>query len=529
MRMHFLGFHEYDGQLVDYSPSWIEKRILEVKEDIEALKQMETPKEKIERYEQNLVLSYLETELFELDEQKEYKDSPLTYIWPLGIVEQSYAARSFASKEDRVRSIIELEKKIPEFLQIGIGNFDDSLPRAKVSMGLSFMSGMINYYKDKLIEFVSGIQDNDLIQEWSDANILAVEAMENFREILQTKFLPNAHDDFALGEEKFLRMLKKTEFVDLSASKLLEIAESDLERNYQALLAIAEELGESPADYITKIMNKYPDPAELMVKVKAALDRTKKFVMESGIVDVPTDRQCIVTEMPEFGRSFGFAAMNTPGPFEPPEAAEAYYYVNIPDPSWPEERLKSFMTFFSQTSIESVTVHEAWPGHYLQLLFNNKSTSKIAKMFAYSGTMIEGWGHYTEEMVYNAGYTPFDRVEYHAGQLIGALVRNVRFVSAVRMHCYGMTVEESKQLFMEKAFMAETTAQIEANRGTVNPMYLYYTLGKLLILKLREDYKMEKGSKYSLREFHTELLSYGSPPITILRELMLEDPNKPIL
>jgi uncharacterized protein (DUF885 family) len=235
--------------------------------------------------------------------------------------------------------------------------------------------------------------------------------------------------------------------------------------------------------------------------------------------------------MPTYARKFAFAAMNTPGPFEPPNANQAYYWVTPTEPEWSDEQVENHMKFFNKGFFEVVTIHEAWPGHYLQLLYNNTSESDISKTLAYSITMIEGWAHYCEEMIYESGYEPgiIDRDTLHAGQLIGALVRNVRYISAVKMHCQGMTVEESKHMFMEKAFMPEGPAQVEANRGTINPMYLNYTLGKLLIKKLREDYHHEKGDNFSLKDFHDELLRYGSPPIAVVRSVMLEHDSGELL
>ena len=181
-------------------------------------------------------------------------------------------------------------------------------------------------------------------------------------------------------------------------------------------------------------------------------------MMDTIYCDDPTDEQTTVVHTPEFARSFAFAAMSTPGPFEVEEASEAYYWITPPDANWPVERQTKFLEFFNKPFLEVVTIHEVWPGHYLQLLYNKKAKSDIAKMFSRSIAMIEGWGHYTEEMMYEVGYEPFDRKMLHVGQLLGALQRNVRYVSAIKMHCKGMTVEESKKMFMKKAFLGEDNA-----------------------------------------------------------------------
>ncbi len=523
---HSLGIHDYDGQLPDYSESFISKRITEIKADIESLITQKKPSGKLVKFDHGLILSALKRELFELDERKEFKDNPLIWIRPFTLAETSYTARNFASLDDRIRILIEFEKGIPKFLQQAFEVLNPSIPLAKIEMGIGFLSGIISFYKDKLIGFITETDSEKLIDDWSIANIEAVEAMENFHMELKNKYQVNAHDDFALGEEKFLKLLEKTEGVIIDLDQLLIIGEDDLEKNYQALIEIGKNLPDGDlSSYLEEIRNDVPEPDKLVSEAESTLDRTKQFLIDSSIVSMPTDEQTTVIATPEYARNFAFAAMNTPGPFEVPEASESYYWITPPDLTWPENKIKQFMSFFNKSFLEIVTIHEVWPGHYLQLLYNRQSKSEISKMFARSITMIEGWSHYCEQMVYDEGYAPFDRVKLHVGQLFGALIRNVRYISAIKMHCRGMTIEESKKLFMEKAFLPEPNADIEANRGTVNPMYLNYTLGKLLILKLREDYQKEKGELYSLRKFHDEILSYASPPITVLREILLEHPG----
>jgi uncharacterized protein (DUF885 family) len=405
---------------------------------------------------------------------------------------------------------------------------DVQLAKASTQSSLNYVTGYISYYQDELIEFVMQAQDEELIEVWSEVNKIAVEALVEFQAFLEKK-LETAHPNFALGEENFLQLLKYTEGIDISVDKLLEVGYADLDRNYKAMVAIAEKRDQKVEELIAEMQNDYPDPKHVLEYARQCADRAREFVLQSDLVSVPSETQCQVIYTPKSDRKFEFASMNTPGPFEVPEAAEAYYRVNPPDLSWSDDRIHQYMKFFNKSFFESVTVHEAWPGHYLQLLYTQQSKSEIAKMFARSITMIEGWAHYCEEMIYEQGYEPFDRDLYHAGQVFGALIRNVRYISAVQMHCRGMTVEESKQMFMEKAFMPEPNAEIEANRGTIDPMYLNYNLGKLLIKKLRGEYQKEKGDEFSLMEFHDSLLSYGSAPITLLRSLLLENPDADIL
>lgn len=518
---HSLGIHEYDGRLPDYSQMRIQARIKELKEDISFLNGLPA-KNQFEEYELELVRLRLEEELFYLSEHKEYEENPVIYIFPLTLIETSYVARGFDTLESRIRSIISIEREIPSFLKNAKKNLKDSLPSAKVNMAMQFLKGVITFLKDNLISFIVQTDDESLIEEWSIVNIDAVGALSEFFDALAKEYLPHSHDDFAMGSEKFSKLLAKTEFIDLDLDYLLKVGEEDLEKNYSEMMKIIDAKGR---EYIDQVQNDHPDEANLIPTVIASLERTRDFLLEADIVTLPTTKQCEVVPTPEFARGFAFAAMSTPGPFEPEEVSEAYYWVTPPDPAWPEKKKKEFLKFFSHAFLEMVTIHEVWPGHYLQLLYNRQAKSDLIKMFARSITMIEGYAHYTEEMVYEQGYEPFDRTKLRVGQLLGALIRNCRYVAAIRMHAKGMTVDEAKDLFMNKAFMTEPAATVEASRGTINPMYLNYTLGKLLIKKLRTDYEKEKGELFNLKEFHDKLLNYGSPPITLLRKIMLENPG----
>jgi len=354
--------------------------------------------------------------------------------------------------------------------------------------------------------------------------------MENFLQKLQTVYMPKAHNNFALGKEKFMELLAKTEHVHVDYDNLLKMGEEDLEKNYLAMQEIADEMTEGDISKLMELVKRdVPNPDSLITTAEQTLDRTRQFLIDSKIVSLPTDEQTKIIHTPEFARAFAFAAMSTPGPFESKEASESYYWITPPDINWPQERQQKFLEFFNKAFLEIVTIHEVWPGHYLQLLYNNQATSDVVKMFSRSTAMIEGWGHYSEEMIYEAGYEPFDRRVLHVGQLLGALQRNVRYISALKMHCEDMTVEEARQMFIEKGFLGEDNATMEGNRGTIDPMYLNYTLGKFMIKKLRSDLMAEKGENFNLREFHDTLLSYGSPPITVLRKLILDNADGSII
>lgn len=529
---HSLGFHEYDGKLPDISLSAIENRLKECRQQLKKLEKKKISDDKIEMYHYELIKNTLLREIFDLDTRKEYLDNPAVYIFPLAMIEMSYTSRNFAPKIQRVRSIIELQKGVPQLLENGLTNLESKLAKPKIRMSIQFGKGIRNYWSDKLIEFVSEIGDEKVIQEWSEVNLLAIEALDRYIKVLNDDYLPQAHSNFALGKDNFLTLLKYEEGVELSAEKLIKVGEKDLNRNYKALVALGKEYGKLE-DLLDDISLDQPDPNDLLETSTQGLKRIRDFIISSKFVTLPTRKQCKVIHTPEFMRAFASGAMNTPGPFESGEASQAYFWITPPDPELEGDKLTEYMKFFSYPMLEILAIHEVWPGHYLQLLYNNKSEDRIAKMFARSTSMIEGWAHYTEEEIIKAGYNADGTVlkeKIKGAQLLKALMRDARYLSAVNMHCFGMTLEESEKLFHEKAFMSSIKSKLEANRGTMDPMYLNYTLGKLMIYKLRADYKKElkaKKKKFSLRKFHNQLLSYGSPPITVLRKLMLDNPGGP--
>ncbi len=521
---HRLGIHEFDGQLPDFSPESVIERIQGIKEDLIVMHKIEG-KDRFEQFEIDLIVSTLEAELFELDDRKEYSKSPLPWLFPLALVETSYTQRNFASIDDRIKLIIKLERKVPEFLELAKSTLQTNLARTKVETSIQFLGGFIGYFNDLLISFIAQTDDEDLINEWSEVNIEVVEALTNFQKILEKDYLPVSHSDFALGEEKFSILLEKTEGIKIPIDRLIDIGMEDLKNNFTRMNELVEPTGKSTQEFLVEVSSDHSEPDNLMIDINNSLVRIRQFIVDSEIVGLPSEEHCKVMPTPKFARGFGFAAMNSPGPFEVKEADQSYFWVTPPEPTWTPDRIEQFMGFMNRSFMEVVTIHEAYPGHFVQLFYNKQSKSEISKLLARNITMIEGWAHYCEEMVIDAGYEPFNKKKLQAGQLLGALVRNVRYIVAVSMHCRGMTTQEAKQLFMEKAFLPEPMAEIEANRGTIDPTYLNYTLGKLLILKLKADYKNELGDSYSDRKFHDALLSFGSPPITALRKLILSNPG----
>ena len=517
----FWGVRSTYGMLPDYRNETIKQRIKELKIDMKNMEDMiQKEKNKIPGFEKKLVFLALKSELFNLEEIEPHKKIIGAYAEPIANIIMVYASRSYAPIDIRIKDIISHEKAIPDFLHNGLEILDKKLSKPVIQMGIGFLTGINSFLKEDLGKIVNTSSNTELKKEWEQVNNQAMDAINNFIKELKENYLPNSTNEFRLGEKQFLQLLEVTEGVKVTTDQLLAIAEKDLETNFSAM----QELLKNEKETILDEMNKdYPNASNLLEECQNIVNETKKYLKKSNLLTLPTDEDCKVVETPTFRRSFSIASMNLPGLAEPSEGKETFYYITPPDSSWNAEQRTNFMKNFARGSLHVTTIHEVFPGHFVQgLYFQNEIKSPIVRLFSFSVSMIEGWAHYGEELIVNNGYDRYDKTKVKIGQLLGALKRNVRFICAVKMHCMNMTVEEAKELFKDKAYLSEESANMEAMRGTVDPLYLNYTLGKLFIKKLKEDVKKEKGKKFKEKEFHDSILKLGAPPIPLLREFLLK-------
>ena len=331
--------------------------------------------------------------------------------------------------------------------------------------------------------------------------------------------LKTATDDFALGEHLFLRMIAEKEGLVIDLERLTAIGEADLARNVAAIEAAAKAMNKTKpvAKMVAKVVKDKPAPDKVLATATEQGVAMRKFLLDNKIVSIPSEDLAEVRASPPFMR-WNFAFLSSAGAFEKRQLP-SFYYISPPDPKWSKKVQRDYIA--SVHDLLFVTIHEVWPGHFLHSLHKKKNESKVLKSFC-SYSMSEGWAHYTEEMMWNAGVGD-GKPEVHIGQLLNALLRNVRYVSAIGLHTGGMTVEQSKKLFLKKAFQDEGNAMQQAVRGTFDAGYLNYTLGKLMIMKLHDDWKTKVGSEYTLGRFHDEFLSYGCAPVPVIRKFMLQD------
>ena len=532
-----LGLHEYDGKIADYSRLALDAELSRLRRFDDRLNKFDptklSPRQSIDL---RILQAAVKKELFQMQDISVFERNPMVYARAADL--NIYVQRNFAPLEDRVRSLIAIESQVPNILIAARTNLKEVLPKPFVELAIQIARGSSDFLKKDLPAAIAGLKDEQLRGAFQVSNRKAANALTDYAAWLEREKLPKASLDFALGEEKFRRLLAETELVDLPPQKILEIGLEQLKSEQEAFTKAAKIIDpdKSPIEVFRQIQSEHPKPENLIPDVAKDLDKIRKYVSSHNLVTIPSDVRAKVKETPEYDRATSFASMDTPGPFEK-RATEAYYYVTPTENDWPEKQKEEWLTAFNYYTSDITSIHEAYPGHYVQFLRLNASpASKVEKIFG-SYAFTEGWAHYCEKMMIDEGYgsttgaTPSEEdakraAKYRMAQADEALLRVCRLCVSIKMHTQKMSIDEATKFFQENCYYEEKPARSEAMRATFDPLYLNYTLGKLLILKLRDDYKAQQGDDFSLQKFHNELLNHGMPPIRLLREIMLKDQSK---
>jgi len=532
-----LGLHEYDGKITDYSRLALDAELSRLRRFDDRLSKFDPGKlSSRQSIDLRILQAAVKKELFEMQDMSVFERNPMVYARAADV--NVYIKRNFAPLEDRVRSLVAIESQIPNILIAARTNLNDVVPKPYVELAIQIAKGSADFLKKDLIAAIGNLKDEQVRVAFHEANRKAANALNDYAAWLEREKLPKASLDFALGEEKFRRFLAQTELVDLPPQKILEIGMEQLRAEQAAFAEAAKKIdpNKSPVEVFRQIQNEHPTPQNLIPDVAKDLDKIRKYVLNRRLVNIPSDVRAKVKETPQYLRATSFASMDTPGPFEK-RANEAYYYVTPTEKDWPEKQKQEWLTAFNYYTSDITSIHEAYPGHYVQFLHLNTSpANKVEKIFG-SYAFVEGWAHYCEKMMLDEGYgrptssAPSEddmkrEAKYRMAQADEALLRLCRLCVSIKMHTQKMSLDEATRFFQENCYYEEKPARQEAMRGTFDPGYLNYTLGKLQILKLRDDYKGQQGDDFSLQKFHNELLDHGMPPLRLLREIMLKDQSK---
>ncbi len=530
------GYHQYDTQLEDFSRKSIDAQIAALKTwETRVSAVPATDLDQTTRGDRDMVLSNIRSTLLTLETIRPWEKNPDNYSSGITNSVFTIMERKFASPDERLRSVIAREKLMPSRLQQARENLKNP-PHIYTEIAIEQLPGSISFFEhDVPLAFVDA-KDAALQAEFLKTNAAVIAALNDYMAWLKNDLLPKSQGDYRIGADSFSRKLQYDEMVDIPLDRLLEIDWADLRKNQQHFKEVANELepGKDPQAVLLELGQNHPAPDQLLNAFRATFDSLIAFIKDHKIVTIPSDVRPILEETPPFMRATTFASMDTPGPFEK-HATEAYFNVTLPDPSMTPAEVEGYMHSFNIGTVISTAVHEAYPGHYIQFLWVPDAPSRVRKLLG-ANTDVEGWAHYCEQMMLDQGYgqpgsgakdereSKFLRL----GQLQDALLRNARFIVGIQMHTGKMTFDEAVEFFQKEGYQSKETAMVETKRGTSDPTYLYYTLGKLQIMKLREDLKKKQGAAFSLEKFHNDFLRQGFPPIKIVREAMLGD-NSPTL
>jgi uncharacterized protein (DUF885 family) len=516
------GRHEFDGQMSDWSAAGLQAEIARLKQLRAQAQAIDAqPLEPAQRFEREYLLSVIDSELFWMDQAKAPFRNPAWYINNLD--PEVYLSREYAPLETRLKGYLGYARAIPKLAQDIKANLQPPLARPLIERGIAGFGGFAEFFRNDVPKVFAAVKDEQLRKDLEQANQAAIQAMEGLKTWL-TGERKRATNDFALGPDLYSAMLQQTERVSLPLADLEAIGRADLQRNTAAMKEACDQfLPKGTVRACIDKMNANKPKGGAVDGARALLKDLKAFIVEKDIVTIPGTEEALVAEAPPYNRG-NFAYINIPGPYE--KGVASVYNISPPDPKWSPKERAAYIPGIARLTFTSA--HEVWPGHFLQFLHANRNPSKIAALwvgYAYA----EGWAHYCEEMMWEEGYGN-GSPEIHIGQLTDALLRDVRFLSSIGMHTHGMTPAESEKLFLDSAFQDAGNARQQSARGTYDPAYLNYTLGKLMIRKLRADWVAQKTAgdasadpKKEWKDFHDQFLSYGGPPIPLVRKALLGD------
>jgi hypothetical protein len=509
----YQGRHEYDGLFPDWSEAGLTRwmRRLHQLRDSAAAFPIDSSNTSA-RFEQEYVIAVIDRDLFWSERADLPHRNPEFYTG--GLDPNVYLAREYAPLPERIRAFTRYATNLPAALAHARSNLRTPMPKAYAKIGQGRITGLAEYLEASVPAVFASVSDTTLQRQFATANAGAAQALRKLSAWFGQQEKQGT-DNFALGPERFSEMLRLTEGVDLPLDSLESRGREDMDRN---LIALKEACGRyAPGQSIQRCvarMNAHKAPGSPVQAAMQQLDTLEAFVRAKNLVSVPGSERALVRESPPYQR-FNFAYIDIPGPYE--KNLPSIYYISPPDPAWPKAEQEAYVP--GAADLLFTSVHEVWPGHFLNFLHSNRAKSKFGQVFV-GYAFAEGWAHYAEEMMWEAGLGNGDP-ETHIGQLMNALLRNARYLSAIGLHTKGMTIAESERLFREQAYQDPGNARQQAARGTYDPAYLNYTLGKLMIRKLREDWTSSRGGTDAWHDFHDRFLSYGGPPIPLVRRAMV--------
>lgn len=517
------GFHQYDSMIEDVSAASEQRRIATLKGQLARLDTLRRGTLALDdSIDAAMIDGAIRSELQDLEVIRSWQTNPMGYAGLAGNAVDLLMKRNFAPPVERLKLVTSRLRGIPAVLaamRVNIAN----PPKEFTDLAIQITDGSVGFFKGDVAKWAkeSAGGDTTALRAFTVVNDSVVAAMKSAATWLKADLKPRSKGSFAIGAQAFADKLKYDEMVDIPLDRLLAIGEANLKKDQDDFIATAKLVapGETPQEAMAVLESDHPTAQNLIARAKATVEGARQFLIDNKIVDVPSDVLPIVMETPPYARNGSFASMDSPGAYET-KATEAFYYVTPPEKDWDAKHIEEHLKSYNRSEMDITTVHETYPGHYLQFLYVHQFPTKTRKLLS-AGSNVEGWAHYGEQMMVEEGFGNRDP-KTHLAQLGDALLRDCRWVVGMKEHTQGLSVDDGgKEYFAKQCFQEPANGFEEARRGAYNPTYLYYTLGKLEIYKLRADYQKAKGSGYSLREFHDEFVKQGGLPIKLMRRIML--------
>lgn len=534
-----LGLHQYDTQLENYSAASVGREVAALHEwqkKIAAIDPSALDQEPAA--DREILLNQIKSQLLQLEVIRAWEKNPDNYSSGITGSVFSLMERPYAPVNTRLHAAIAREKQMPAVFVAARANLKNP-PKIYTEIALEQIDGLVRFFQKDVPEAFAAADDEAAKAEFAKTNAAVVTALQSYAQWMKTDLLPRSNGDFRYGADTYAKALAYNEMVDTPLDQLLQIGLNDLHKNQAEFARVAKEVdpGKTPQQELAELATIHPAPDHLLQAFHDRFASEIAFIHAKNIITIPSTVEPTLEETPPFMRATTQASMDPPGPFET-HSTKALFNVTLPDPRWSQSRQNEYMAAFNVGTVVSTSVHEAYPGHYVQFLYQPQFPSTIRKVIG-ANTYIEGWAHYCEQMMLDQGYNSVgvgakDEREsklIRLGQLQDALLRDARFVVAIRMHTGvggALTIPQAEDFFVTEGYQARPIAEVETKRGTSDALYLYYTLGKLEILKLRADVMAQQGSAFSLQAFHDALMRQGPAPLKVIRKAMLHN-DSPVL
>lgn len=530
------GLHQYDTQLEIYSAAAVARQVAALRLYEGKIAAIDpTALDATVAADREILLSSIRSQLLSLDVIRNWEKNPDNYS--SGITGSVFVimSRNFAPANTRLRAVVEREKQMPQVFVDARKNLKNP-PRIFTEIALEQIDGLVSFFQTDVPAAFTEATDPTTKADFARTNAAVIQCLKDYGVWMKTDLLARSNGDYKLGADTFAKKLKYDEMVDIPLDRLLDIAYADLHKNQAEFARIAKELDPSktPQQVLAELATVHPAPDKLLGTFQSTFAGLITYIRANHIITIPSDVEPTLEETPPFERATTQASMDSPGPFET-HSTKAYFNVTLPEKGWTAEHIAEHMAAYNVGTITSTAIHEAYPGHYVQFLWQSEFPSKTRKLVG-AASNVEGWAHYCEQMMLDEGYGQPGHGASDAreaklirlGQLQDALLRDARFVNSIKLHTDAFTFDQAVDFFVHDGYQSHAVGLMETKRGTSDATYLYYTLGKLEIMKLREDLRQKQGAAFNLQQFHDSFMREGPAPLKVIRRDMLHD-DSPVL